>query len=65
MKQTAVLFDLDGVLIDTEGQYSNFGKASVKPITPKERILPRKSRVKLWCKYINNISWNRRMRKMR
>lgn len=37
MKQTAVLFDLDGVLIDTEGQYSDFWKRIGQSYYPEKK----------------------------
>lgn len=37
MKQTAVLFDLDGVLIDTEGQYSDFWKGVGETYYPERK----------------------------
>ena len=58
MKQTAVLFDLDGVLIDTETQYSIFWKRMGEEFCPEIKdfniLIKGKTLVQIYDQYFTN-----------
>lgn len=54
--QTIALFDLDGVIVDTEGQYTLFWEKVGKRDFPKRRILQHVSKDTRSSKSLVNIT---------
>lgn len=58
MEKVGVLFDLDGVLIDSEGLYTEFWEDIEKYIPPELIILPMLLKVMHYLKYSTPILTN-------